>query len=165
MATLTHTQLMATEQDRRITEAVAAQRARLQRFVRRYVLDREEAEDILQDVFYELVDAYRLTKPIEQVGAWLYRVARNRIIDRFRKRKHAPLLEENWLDENGEALRWDELLPSAEDGPDTALARQVLMEQVGAAIADLPAAQREIFVAHELEGRSFKDLAAEMNVS
>jgi len=76
---------------------VAAQRARLQRFVRRYVLDREEAEDILQDVFYELVDAYRLTKPIEQVGAWLYRVARNRIIDRFRKRKHAPLLEENGL--------------------------------------------------------------------
>jgi RNA polymerase sigma factor (sigma-70 family) len=165
MATLTHTQAMATEQDRRITEAVAAQRARLQRFVRRYVLDREEAEDILQDVFYELVDAYRLTKPIEQVGAWLYRVARNRIIDRFRKRKHAPLLEENWLDENGEALRWDELLPSAEDGPEAALARQVLMEQVGAAIADLPAAHREIFVAHELEGRSFKDLAAEMNIS
>lgn len=165
MAPLTHLQPMASEQDLRITETVALQRARLRRFVRRYVIDRDEAEDILQEVFYELVDAYRLMKPIEQVGAWLYRVARNRITDRFRKRKNAPLIEEEWLDENGDTLRWDDLLPSADDGPEAAFARRVLMEQLDAAIADLPAAQREVFVAHELEGRSFKEMATAMNIS
>lgn len=156
---------MASEQDRRITEVVAAQKTRLRRLVRRYGLDRDEAEDILQEVFYELVDAYRLMKPIEQVGAWLYRVAKNRITDRFRKRKTAPLPDESWHDEDGEPLRWDELLPSPDGGPEDAFARELLMEQIGAAIAALPAAQREIFIAHELEGRSFKELAAEMNVS
>ena len=165
MTTLAHIERMASEQDRRITEAVAEQTRRLRRLVRRYVLDRDEAEDILQEVFYELVDAYRLMKPIEQVGAWLYRVAKNRITDRFRKRKNAALPEGNWSDENGESLRLDELLPSADLGPDALFARAALMEQIEVAIAELPAAQREIFIAHELEGRSFKELAAEMNVS
>ena len=165
MTTLAHIERMASEQDRRIIEAVTAQTGRLRRLVRRYVLDRDEAEDILQEVFYELVDAYRLMKPIEQVGAWLYRVAKNRITDRFRKRKTAALPEGNWSDENGESLRFDELLPSPDLGPDALLARAAVMEQIEVAIAELPAAQREIFIAHELEGRSFKELAAEMNVS
>jgi len=165
MTTLAHIERMASEQDRRIIEAVTAQTGRLRRLVRRYVLDRDEAEDILQEVFYELVDAYRLMKPIEQVGAWLYRVAKNRITDRFRKRKTAALPEGNWSDENGESLRFDELLPSPDLGPDALLARAAVIEQIEVAIAELPAAQREIFIAHELEGRSFKELAAEMNVS
>lgn len=163
--TLSQIERSISEQDQRITEAVTEQTGRLRRLVRRYVLDREEAEDILQEVFYELVDAYRLMKPVEKIGAWLYRVAKNRITDRFRKRKTAPLTDQAHADDDGETLRWEELLPSTDAGPDALFARAVLMEQIEAAIAGLPAAQREVFIAHELEGRSFKELATEMNVS
>ncbi|MGC3981937.1 MAG: RNA polymerase sigma factor [Steroidobacteraceae bacterium] len=152
-------------QDQGIIHAVSKEQARLRRFIRRHVVDRGEAEDILQDVFYELVDAYRLMQPIEQVGAWMMRVARNRIIDRFRRKKHEALPESSFVDADGETLNWDELLPASDAGPDALFARRVMMEQIESAIADLPALQRETFIAHEFDGRSFKELSVELGVS
>jgi RNA polymerase sigma factor (sigma-70 family) len=153
---------MTAERDRHIAETVSRERGRLGNFIRRRVPDASEAEDILQDVFYEFAAAYRLPEPIEQVGAWLFRVARNRIIDRFRKKKDEQLPElsgeadgENWL---------DEMLPSADAGPEAAYARGVLLEELAAALDELPKEQRAVFIAHELDGRSFKELAAESGV-
>jgi RNA polymerase sigma factor (sigma-70 family) len=153
---------MAAERDKRIAETVSRERGRLGNFIRRRVPDASEAEDILQDVFYEFAAAYRLPEPIEQVGAWLFRVARNRIIDRFRKKKDEQLPElsgeadgENWL---------DEMLPSADAGPEAAYARGVLLEELAAALDELPKEQRAVFIAHELDGCSFKELAAESGV-
>src|SRR5438045_608848 len=154
---------MTVEQDQRIAETVAREQGRLRSFIRRRVSDREDAEDILQDVFSELVEAYRLMKPIEQVGAWLFRVARNRIIDRFRKRKEEPLSEQ--VAEDGEVLMLEELLPSPDAGPDAAYARSVLLEELEDALQELPPEQREVFVAHEIEGRSFKEIAAETDLT
>lgn len=159
--TLTANALM-TEQDKRITETVSRERGRLRNFIRQRVPDAGEAEDILQDVFFEYVEAYRLPEPIEQVGAWLYRVARNRIIDRFRKKREAPLPEVS-EDDDGHWL--DEVLPSQESGPEAAYARGVLLEELIAALDELPVAQRDVFIAHELDGRSFKELAAESGVA
>lgn len=159
--TLTCNTLMA-EQDKRIAETVARERGRLVNFIRRRVPDASEAEDILQDVFYEFVAAYRLPEPIEQVGAWLFRVARNRIIDRFRKKKEEPLPEMSGEGDEGTWL--DEVLPSADAGPEAAYARAMLLEELTAALAGLPGDQRAVFIAHELEGRSFKELAAESGV-
>jgi RNA polymerase sigma factor (sigma-70 family) len=154
------------EQDRRISEAVRHNRARLRNFIRRRVADDGEAEEILQDVFYELVETYRLLKPIEQVSAWLFRVARNRITDVFRKKKPVALSElPTAVNEHGEALLLEELLPSPDAGPDAAYARSVLIEELDAALDELPAEQRETFVAHEIEGRSFKELAVETGLS
>lgn len=165
MVTMADNSTLHAEQDRGITHTVAREQARLRRFIRRHVVDRSEAEDILQEVFYELVEAYRLVKPIEQVGNWLMRVARNRIIDRFRKRRHEPLPESAYTDADGDTLNWDEMLPSAEAGPEASFARQLLLEQIEAAIAALPALQREVFIAHEFDGRSFKELSAELGIS
>lgn len=159
--TLTYNALMA-EQDKRIAETVSRERGRLANFIRRRVPDASEAEDILQDVFFEFVAAYRLPEPIEQVGAWLFRVARNRIIDRFRKKKEEPLLEVSGEGDEGSWL--DEVLPSSDAGPEAAYARGVLLEELYAALAELPEDQRAVFIAHELEGRSFKELAAESGV-
>jgi RNA polymerase sigma factor (sigma-70 family) len=154
------------EQDRRIDDAVRRDRARLRNFIRRRVTDDGEAEEILQEVFYELVEAYRLMKPIEQVSAWLFRVARNRITDLFRKKKPVAFSEvPAAVTENGEALHLEELLPSPDGGPDATYARSVLIEELDAALDELPAEQREAFVAHEIEGRSFKELAAETGLS
>lgn len=147
------------EQDKRITETVTRERKRLWQFIRRRVPDADEAEDILQDVFFEFVEAYRLPDSIEQVGAWLFGVARNRIVDRFRKKREEPLSE--IADDSGESRWLDEVLPSAEGGPEAAYARGVLLGELLAALDELPAGQREVFVAHELEGRSFRELAAE----
>jgi RNA polymerase sigma factor (sigma-70 family) len=159
--TLTANALMA-EQDKRITETITRERGRLRNFIRRRVPDATEAEDILQDVFFEYVEAYRLPESIEQVGAWLFRVARNRIIDRFRKKREVQLPElpgddgdEHWL---------DEVLPSPEGGPEAAYARRVLLEELLAALEELPKEQRDVFIAHELDGRSFKELAEESGV-
>jgi len=161
-----NTDWMRVEQDQRISEAVSRERGRLRNFIRRRVRDEADAEDILQDVFYELIETYRLMKPVEQVGAWLFRVARNRIIDLFRKRKPETLESEiAGAAAEGETLTLEDLLPSPDAGPEAAYARSVLLEELDAALDELPEGQREVFVAHELEGRSFKDLAAETGVS
>ncbi|HLX06766.1 MAG TPA: RNA polymerase sigma factor [Thermoanaerobaculia bacterium] len=152
------------EQDERISAAVAREQHRLRRFIRKWVADEGEAEDILQDVFYELVEAYRLLQPIEQAGAWMFRVARNRITDLFRRRKPAALSTGPVAVEDGEALRLEDLLPSPDAGPAAAYARGVLIEELAAALEELPPEQREVFVAHEIEGRSFKELAAATGV-
>jgi len=154
-----------TAQDEDISRTVGEQRSRLRRFIGRYVVDRAEAEDILQDVFYELVDAYRLMKPVEQAGAWMLRVARNRIIDRFRKHKPLALSDETMIDDSGESFTWDEFLPDPAAGPEETLARQLMLQQIEGALAKLPTLQREVFIAHELEGRSFKEISAQTNVS
>jgi len=156
---------MTDDQNRRIVQAVEEQEGRLRGFIRRRVTDDSDAEDILQDVFYELVQAYRLVKPVEQVGAWLFRVARNRIIDRFRHRRPETLGSNDAAEEAGERFLWADLLPSPEAGPEAAYAREVLLEELDAALDELPEEQREVFVAHEIEGRSFKDLAAATGLS
>lgn len=154
---------MTTEQDRRISDAVKDQGARLRNFIRKRVADEADAEDILQDVFYEFVQAYRLMKPIEQAGAWLFRVARNRIIDLYRKRKNDPMGEEPAV-VNGEPLNLEDLLPSPDSGPEAVFARNLLLAEFEDALDELPEEQREVFIAHELEGRSFRELAAETGV-
>jgi len=153
------------DSNQQITDTVVRETARLRNFIRRRVADQGEAEDILQDVFYELVEACRLPDPIEQVGAWLFQVARNRIIDRFRKKKEVPLHDLTGDDEQ-DASWLEQILPAADDGgPEAAYARALLVEELQAALEELPAAQREVFIAHELERRSFKELAAESGVS
>jgi RNA polymerase sigma factor (sigma-70 family) len=156
---------MTSEQDRRISETVERERARLRNFIRRRVPDPGDAEDILQDVLYELVEAYRAMKPLEQVSAWMFRVASNRIIDLFRKKKPEAFSEAAEVGEDGELLTLDDLLPSPDGGPEAAYARGVLLDEMDAALDELPDEQREVFVAHELQGRSFKELAAESGVS
>jgi RNA polymerase sigma factor (sigma-70 family) len=153
-----------TEQDRAIADTVARERPRLRSFIRRRVIDQDEADDILQDVFEELVEAWRLPDPIEQVGAWLYRVARNRIVDRFRKKKEAPLPEAVGSDEASDEYRLDLALPSPAAGPEAAYARAALLDTLRTALEELPENQREVFIAHELDGRSFKDMAATTGV-
>src|SRR5215471_10861798 len=140
---------MEGEQDRRISEAIRLEWTRLRNFIRKRVADPGDAEDILQDVFYELIEAYRLAKPIEQAGAWLFRVARNRITDRFRK-KHVEALRDPLVEaEDGGLLTLEDLLPSAEDGPEAAYARAVLLEELEEALNELPEEQRSVFIAHE----------------
>ena len=155
------------DQNRRISETIAQEQARLRQFIRKRVPDEGDAEDIVQDVFYELVDAYRLMKPVEQVGAWLFRVARNRIIDRFRRKRPSILGNGAAASaEGGEpAQQWEELLPSPAAGPEAAYARRVLLEELDAALEELPEEQREVFVAHEIEGRSFKELSEATGIS
>lgn len=149
------------EHNRSLAEAVERERGRLGSFIRQRVPDPGEAEDILQDVFFALVEAYRLPEPIEQVGAWLFRAARNRIVDRFRKKREEPLPQaQDGTD--GEGDYWlEQALPAADSGPEAAYARAMLLEAIALALDELPARQREVFIAHELDGRSFKDLAAQ----
>lgn len=156
---------MTREQDRQISEAVEQQRFRLRDFIRRRVADPGDVEDILQEVFFELVEAYRLMKPVEIAGAWLFQVARNRIIDRFRKKKPEALADLTLPSDEGEMLSVEEFLPSADAGPEAAYMRSVLIEELEAALDELPDEQRRVFIAHEIEGRSFKDMAAESGVS
>ena len=154
------------EQDQRISEAVSRDQSRLRSFIRRRVADPGDAEDILQDVFYELLEAYRMMKPVEQVTAWLFRVARNRITDLFRRRSREALRNEPArVAEDGEELSLEELLPSPDAGPAAAYVRSVLLEELDDALDELPAEQREVFVAHEVMGYSFKELAAETGLS
>jgi len=156
---------MAAAHERSITEVLARERTRLLRFIRQRVADSGDADDILQEVFEELVEATRLPTPIEQVGAWLFQVARNRIIDRFRKRRPQSFSELGDDAGDGEAAALDALLEDAGGGPEAAFARRMLVRELDAALEELPAAQRAVFVAHELEGRSFKDMAAESGLS
>jgi len=155
-----------TEQDQRISEAISRDEPRLRNFIRRRVADQSEAEDILQEVFYELVEAYRMMKPVEQVTSWLFRVARNRIIDLFRRKSREGVRADSaGLSENGKVLLWEELLPSPDAGPEAAYARSLLLEQLDDALDELPEEQREVFIAHELMGYSFKEISERSGVS
>ena len=158
-------QSMALEQDQRITEVVEREQSRLRCFIRRRVPDPGDVEDILQDVFYELVEANRLLVPIDHLTGWLFRVARNRIIDLFRKKKPESFSDAAVVDEEGELLRIEEMLPSPDAGPEALYLRNMLVDELEDALDELPEEQREVFVAHELEGRSFRELAAETGVS
>jgi RNA polymerase sigma factor (sigma-70 family) len=153
------------EENRRISDVIQREGRRLLQFIRKRVDDQGDAEDILQDVFYELTEAYRLMKPVEQAGAWLYRVARNRIIDRFRKIKPQPFGEVRAGASEEEALGLEDLLPSPDAGPEAAYARSVLLEELDAALEELPEEQRDVFIAHEMDGRSFKELADDTGLS
>ncbi|MGD0359734.1 MAG: RNA polymerase sigma factor [Bryobacteraceae bacterium] len=155
---------MAFEQDQRISETLKREQSRLRNFIRRRVPDPRDAEDILQDVFYELVEANRLLMPIEHVTGWLFRVARNRITDFFRKRKPESFSDLAVVNEEDELLRLEDLLPSPDAGPAALYARGVLLEELEKAVDELSAEQREVFIAHEVEGRSFKQIAAETGV-
>ena len=156
---------LMSEQDRRITEVVAKQGTRLRNFIRRRVQNEADVEDLLQEVFYELVEANRLLMPIEYVTGWLFQVARNRITDLFRKKKPEAFSDVGWTDEDGELLRIEDLLPTPEAGPEAAYVRSEMLEELEIALSELPDEQRQIFIAHELEGRSFKELSAESGVS
>jgi RNA polymerase sigma factor (sigma-70 family) len=154
-----------TDQDRRISEVMAEQRSRLRNFIRRRVPDEADVEDLLQEVFYELVRANRLLMPIDYVTGWLFRVARNRITDLFRKKKPETFSDAEVISEDGERLGIEDLLPSPDAGPEAAYARNLLLDEMESALDELPEEQREVFIAHELEGRSFKELAEESGVS
>ncbi|MYM23946.1 sigma-70 family RNA polymerase sigma factor [Duganella sp. FT135W] len=158
--------ITTSDQDQDITATVLRERSRLWNFIRRRVADQTDADDILQDVFYEFTQAYRLPDPIEQASAWLFRVARNRIIDRFRKKKEVALedLASSHNDEDDDC-RLDLMLPSPDDGPEAAYTRAMLLEELQHALEALPANQREVFIAHELDGISFKEMAAQTGVS
>ena len=153
------------EQDRQISEIIAGEGSRLRNFIRRRVPDPSDVEDILQEVFYELVEANRLLMPIGHVTGWLFRVARNRITDLFRKKKPVASSDVAVEDEDGELLRIEDLLPSPDAGPEALYFRNVLLDELEFALGELPAEQREVFVAHELDGHSFKEMAAETGVS
>ena len=153
------------EQDFQISEIIVRERSRLRNFIRRRVPDPSDAEDIVQDVFYKLVEANRLLMPIEHVTGWLFRVARNRITDLFRKKKPVAFSDAMVEDEDGELLRMEDLLPSPGAGPEALYIRHVLLDELELALDELPQEQRDVFVAHELEGRGFKEMAAESGVS
>jgi RNA polymerase sigma factor (sigma-70 family) len=157
------------EQDRQISAIVAEERARLRNFIRRRVADPADVEDILQDVFYKLVKANRLLMPIDHVTGWLFSVARNRITDLFRKKREETLSDSSVENEDGDLPRIEDLLPSPDAGPEALYARHVLLDELELAIGELPndqpMSQREVFVRHELEGRSFKELSAESGVN
>jgi RNA polymerase sigma factor (sigma-70 family) len=152
-----------TAEDRRIDEAIEREQRRLRNFIRTRVADIDDAEDILQDVFFELVEATRLMKPIANLSGWLFRVARNRITDRFRRKRADQSTDEPIAGE--ENLLFEDLLPSPDAGPEAAYARQVLLQELDAALDELPDEQRDVFIAHEVEGRSFKELAEDTGLS
>jgi RNA polymerase sigma factor (sigma-70 family) len=152
-----------TEQDRLISQAVEKDQPRLRSFIRKHVSDIGEAEDVLQDVFYELLEAYRLMKPVEHVTAWLFRVARNRMVDLFRRKKPTSLNNPASIEDDGDTL--EDLLPSEDAGPEAAYARSLLLDALEEALEELPQTQREVFIAHELSGQSFKEISAETGLS
>jgi RNA polymerase sigma factor (sigma-70 family) len=156
---------LMTEQDRQISEIVSEERSRLRNFIRKRVPDPSDAEDIVQEVFYELVEANRMLMPIEHVTGWLFRVARNRITDLFRKKKPVSFSDAAVENEDGELPQIEDLLPSPDAGPEALYFRNVLLDELEFALGELPDEQREVFVAHELEGRSFKELSAQTGVN
>lgn len=156
--------LTPAQQDREIAATVRRERARLMAFIRHRIADAAEAEDILQDTLYELVLAYRLLQPVEQVGAWLARVARNRIIDRFRRRRTTDELAPS-AGVAAEEGALEDLLPAAAAGPEAQVIRSILLAEIEAALAALPPEQRAVFVAHELNGVSFRELAQRSGLS
>lgn len=167
-ATMSAYPALMSDPDRDLGAIVQRERSRLSSFIRRRVPNRADAEDILQDVFYEFIDSYRLPVSIEQVSAWLFRVARNRIIDRFRKKKEQPLTGNAApfdADAAEDSQRLDLTLPATDGSPEGEYTRTILLGTLQRALAELPPEQREVFVAHELEGRSFKEMAAQSGVA
>jgi RNA polymerase sigma factor (sigma-70 family) len=156
---------LMTEQDRQISEVIAEERSRLRNFIRKRVPNEADVEDLLQEVFYELVEANRLLMPIEHVTGWLFRVARNRITDLFRKKRPEIFSDAALEDENGELLQIEDLLPSPDAGPEAIYVRNLLLDELELALDELPDEQRDVFVAHEVEGRSFKELSAESGLN
>jgi RNA polymerase sigma factor (sigma-70 family) len=156
---------MTPEQDQRIADTIEREQSRLRNFIRKRVADPLDVEDILQDVFYKLVEANRLLMPIDHVTGWLFRVARNRIIDLFRKTKTETFGEAFTGGDEDDELRIEDMLPSPDAGPEAQYARTVLLEELQLAIDELPAEQREVFLAHEVEGHSFEEIARESGVS
>jgi RNA polymerase sigma factor (sigma-70 family) len=154
-----------TEQDHEISEVIAEQSSRLRSFIRKRVPNESDVEDLLQEVFFELVKAHRLLLPIDYITGWLFQVARNRITDLFRKKKPESFTETAHGDDDDEFLQIEDLLPSPDAGPEALYIRHALLEALEFALAELPAEQREVFVAHEIEGRSFKELSAETGIS
>jgi RNA polymerase sigma factor (sigma-70 family) len=154
-----------TEQDRQISEVIVEERSRLRNFIRKRVRNEADVEDLLQEVFYELVEANRLLMPIEHVTGWLFRVARNRITDLFRKKRPETFSDAALEDENGELLQIEDLLPSPDAGPEAIYVRNMLLDELELALDELPDEQRDVFVAHEVEGRSFQELSAESGVN
>ena len=154
------------ERERELAEVVTREQGRLKNFIRKWVVDEADVEDVLQDVFYELVEAQRLMTPLQQVSAWLYRVARNRITDLFRKRR-SEALRLNPFDKpvDDEAQSLEDWLPSRDAGPEAVYARRVLLEELDAALDELPREQRSVFIAHELEGLSFKELSEQTGIA
>ena len=152
------------EQDRHIAEVIREERPRLLSFIRRRVPNESDVEDLLQEVFYELVEAERLLKPIDYVTGWLFRVARNRITDLFRKKRPENFADAGAMDDDGQLLELEELLPSPDAGPEALYLRHVLLDELEQALAALPAEQREVFIAHEIDGLSFKELSAATGV-
>jgi RNA polymerase sigma factor (sigma-70 family) len=155
---------MVLEQDRLISQALTRDEPRLRSFIRRHVADSGDAEDILQDVFYELISTYRLMKPVEHVTAWLFRVAKNRIVDLFRKSKPDSLNNPAAGEAEDGSVTFEDLLPSADAGPEAAYARSLLLDAIDEALEELPGEQREVFIAHELMGQSFKEISVETGV-
>jgi RNA polymerase sigma factor (sigma-70 family) len=153
------------DQDQRISDVIEREHTRLRNFIGRHVADQFDVEDILQDVFYELVEAHRLMKPIERMGAWLFRVAQNRITDLFRKKRPERFSEQAVVAEDGHLLRFEDLLPSLDGGPEATYARTVMLDELYEALGELPKQQRDVFIAHEIEGLSFKELAAETGLN
>lgn len=156
---------MALEQDQRLSDVFKRERSRLLNFIRRRVPEPSDAEDILQDVFYRLVEANRLLMPVDHITGWLFRVARNRITDLFRKKTPETFSDLIIEDEGDNPVHFEDLLPSTEAGPEAIYERGVLLDEFAAALDELPAEQRQVFVAHEIDGRSFKEIAAETGVS
>lgn len=157
---------MTAEQGRQLSAEIARERPRLRNFIRKRVASDADVEDILQDVFSELIEAYRLMRPVEHVSAWLFQVARNRITDLFRRRKTEAISNPQLVDsDDDEALSLEDILPSAEGGPEAAYMRSVLHDELDLALSELPIEQQDVFIAHEFEGRSFKNLAAETGLS
>jgi len=155
-----------TERDRQISEIIAEEGSRLRNFIRKRVPDEADAEDVLQEVFFEVIEAYRLMEPVQQWSAWMFRVARNRIIDLFRKKRLGTFASDPAaVSSEGETLRLEEVLPSPDAGPAEAYARTVLLEELEEALDELPEEQREVFIAHEIDGYSFKDIAARTGIS
>jgi RNA polymerase sigma factor (sigma-70 family) len=160
MSEFVATERMTGEQDRQVYEVLERERPRLRNWIRRRLADPSEVEDVLQDVFFELVQVDQLLSPIEDVGAWLYRVARNRITDLFRKKKPEALADQFIASNAGEALALEDLLPSPEASPEAIYARGILVEELADSLEALPAEQREVFLAHEIEGLSFREISA-----
>lgn len=152
------------EHDELISQTVRKERSRLFNFIRKQIPDEEEAEDILQDVFYQLVETYRLMKPVERVSSWLFTVARNKITDRFRKKKAVPVSQLERINDEGETLTIIDLIPDPADGPEAEMLAEMIMEALEAALDELPAVQREAFVLHEIEGQSFEQISQQTGV-